>query len=367
MKKNIIIIWFLFLFLYSCSWEEELITKDDGYINPQATRGYIDLQVTPQEYDNGFELTDDIKTIRFIIFKDQYSYPQAEVNEFREITESNRVTALKAVFEVSLTDKIVVAIANEPKDLSSRLNDVKTPIELDNIELEMGYFLNSDHLALLPGVMMPMSGAIWTSKNSIHPTPEAAEAKNNRVSLSLDRVVARVDIYLTTDITEGLEILPESYIELKNTFTKSWFVHHQDKNGNVLGKIQTVPTDELTSRKWFFDDPNEGVGLPGGAVGTITTIQGNSKPVFLCSFFTPERKCTTDKLRLKIGVKIPGDDGFKSGGIALSEAKDKNDTIHSIDIVRRNTIYEVTFIIRSTSITAIVNGWDGEEKITWEL
>lgn len=345
MKKNIIL---AFLLLCFCSCSKE---RNGGEI-PMLTRGYINLEIT-EEHTANDSPSDDIKTLRFIVITDLGSFPKTEVNEYKEVVESNRASALNAVLEVSQTEsginnKLIVVIANEPGGMKNDLDNVSTLQELDNIHLEMGSFVSVDHLSLQSDAVMPMSGVVWTSKNNIYST--IAEAENNRVSLSLERAVARVDVYLNTDLADGMQIIDGSTVTLGNTYAQSYFIRHEIGT-HVMGKIQTVENSALTSKVWtqtvtLLDVPYK-TGIPSS--------------VYVCTFYTPERNCATDKLRLDVGVKVGGDEGFKSGGIFLTTANDENDIAHPINIVRRNTVYKVTVTIGANGITGLVQDWNSED------
>lgn len=313
MKK---IAYILFMLLASCSWEDGVGPGVVDPVNPAIRAGFITMQVRG-EHGSDFELTDDIKTIRFIVFGDVNAEPRAEVNEFHPVTSASRAGALTAVLEVWPTDKLVVAIANEPDTLRTALNGVGTLSELEALELAMGSIVTPDHRSLKPGVMMPMSGAVWTAKADVRATADAAKA--NPLELGLDRHLARVDVYLTTEITGGADLMPGSTITLRNTFTRAPFVRHKDTRGNEFGRIQTVPDGEFTTRGWS---------------GTSLISEGTD-PVYICSFYTPERLCPTNPPTVDIALKTPH--GDKNASIELD-----------IDAVNRNNRYIVLGKVRRT-------------------
>lgn len=353
--KTKITLAFLLLFLCSCSSERmmsrEMVLRADGFIN---------IEVTDEHTDG--DLSDDIKSIRFIVFTDLYSYPKAEVNEFHEITEANRASVLKAVLKVSRTeagenDKLVVAIANEPTGLKTQLDNVSTVQQLEEIRLDMSSFVSTNHLSLLAGASMPMSGAAWTTADNVYETEQEAGEADNLVPLMLERAVARVEVYLTTDDPDGLQTTSGSAVTLGNTYTQSYFIRHEN-GANVLGRIQTVASAAMTSKAWTQTDATLNIPYRTPAV------QGDPSSVHVCTFYTPERRNLTDRLRLNVGVKVSGDEGLKSGEIELTEAYDEHGTHHDVDDVLRNTRYRITVTIGAYGISAVVQDWYGEEVIT---
>ncbi|MDR2910279.1 MAG: hypothetical protein LBV47_02780 [Bacteroidales bacterium] len=355
MKRNIIL-FFLLLFCFSCSWEEELSTGNGGP-DPNITRGFISLQVTGEHTEND-SLSDDIKTIRFIVFTGLYAYPKVEVNEYKTIpiSEAGRVSAMKGVFELTIADKLVVAIANEPASMTEALNAVTTPRELEDLDLMLSDFLMSDHLSLQPGSMMPMSGAVWTNKNDMHTTQAAAEAASGHIQLLLQRAVARVDVYLTTDITGGVELLPGSRLTLKNTYTESYFVHHKSGT-HVLGKIQTVASAGFAGndKSWTLAVGQQNIPVP--EKGTKPE-KPESEFAHVCTFYTPERNCITDKLIVDISLKT--DDGDKNATITLDYMYNEAGDRLPIEVVKRNNRYIVRGNIRKANLEAgvVVLPWN---------
>ncbi|MDR2936020.1 MAG: hypothetical protein LBU80_01585, partial [Rikenellaceae bacterium] len=345
MKRNIILA-FLLLLLCSCSWENEL-APDGATPAPITTRGYIEVQVADEHTDeDDVELSDDIKTIRFFVFTDLDSYPRKEVGTPKTvITEANRASVLKAVFEVSRTEhgpnnKLVVAIANEPDAMTVDLDAVTTPRELEDLDLILSDFLSNDHLSLQSDTPMPMTGAVWTDRDDVHATPGAALAAADRVGLLLERAVARVDVYLTTEITGGVNLLPNSSITLKNTCTESPFVRHEIGD-RVLGKIQTVPSAGFAGNDKAWTPAPGQKNIPADA------------SIYVCSFYTPERYCRADKLTLDIALAT--DDGEKGATVTLDKLYDGKGVRHDIDTVRRNNRYIVRGNIRKAqNVTADV-------------
>lgn len=291
------------LLFVSCAWENSPAPSPSP--GPATRSGFISVDVAGT-HGSDFEATDDLKSVRFIVFGDPDGYPRAEVNELRPISP-DRVGALRAVFRVSAADKLVVAIANEPAALSGALGDVQTLGQLEQLQLAMGSILSPDHRYLLPGVQMPMTGALRTTKADVVDTEAAARA--NPRPMTLDRVLARVDVYLSTDIAGGVDLLPGSRVTLRGTCTQTPFVPRERPQ---------QPT-ELVDREWS---------------GTSLVPQGD-EPIYVCSFYAPERLCGTDKPTVDIALNTPH--GDKSASIELDiAAVERNHRYVVLGKVRRS-------------------------------
>lgn len=362
MKKNIILLFFLLLLFCSCSWEQEQDLGDS--LLYQLTYGLMQVEIT----ENSGQGTDKIKTVRFIVFTNPVLMPKVEKNEYydekdfviEQPLDQPAASKVKAILKVSRkendpNDKLIVAIVNEPPAMTGTLNTIMIPGELASLELDMAYFVTDDHLSLKTDVMMPMSGAVWIGSDDIYLTREDAE--QHKVTLSLQRAVSRVDVYMDTNIVGGLQIVAGSHIMLNNTYTKSYLARHEDQNGHVFGNIQSVRPGDFIQKSWIL---SEQLYIPHNILSNLDLPSST----YICTFYTPERYCELKKLILDVGVKIQGEEGFKSGEIILDAANDKNGVVHPIDIIRRNRIYKVIVNIGVNGITAVVRNWNDEEIFT---
>jgi hypothetical protein len=333
---------FVFALLLFASCAEEQVIREPEDIDIQ-TKGYIDVSIADENVLG--EVTDDIKTIRFIIFDGQGPNAKMEVNDYRSFaSEADRVTKLKGVFEVSKADKLLVAIANEPPSMRGSLGLVTNRQELEALQMNMtDVFLDENNAdgnyqEFKPDVMMmPMSGALWISKGDLKTKEEAI---NNLTPLKLERAVARVDVYLTTDITGGVELLPGSSVTLKNTYTQSPFIHHENEDINRLGHIQTVPASKFITSKWNTAEPS--------------TIRELSDTIHICTFYTPERNCAADKLAVNFSLKT--NDGDKSAAFTLDYMYNKAGDRLPIEVVKRNNRYIVKGKIRKSPFLSTDGG-----------
>lgn len=323
------------------------------------TRGVMEVEVLEK---NG-EAVDRIGSIRFFVFDNPLSAPVMEINRFYgendflldQAVGENEVSKLRVVFEVGYrpggnNSKLVVAVANEPASLSSVLDQVTVPGDLEGLTLDFAEFLNAGHTALLDGAAMPMTSAVITSK--VYRTEQ--QAKADPAEMQLERAVARVEVYLTrgTDVDADVKLAAGTNVTLGNTYGREYFIYHPLGNGYTLGRIQTVTAGFLT-RTW-----------------TLSTNGAEITPdVPVCSFYAAERSCVAagdaDKLRLDIEV-MTSEGALRTGGISIARALDENQHEQTIDAIRRNNIYRVTASVDANGITCIVHDWN-TENIEQEL
>lgn len=348
MKTNITIL--VLLFFCSCTHKP---TDTGG--EPSVNFMQVEIE------ENGANNAERIKTIRFIVFTGLSSDPVAEVNRLyseedfvaEQLSGEKAASRVRIVLEVGrrsgrANDKLVVAIVNEPATMTSALNDVTAPGQLETLELAMSDFVTNDHLALLPDVPIPMSGAVWTGSDDIYPSVE--QAADNTVEIGLSRAVARVDVYMNASAADGIRIGAGSTVTLDNTCDKSYYIRHVDDMEHVLGNIQTASPDDLTHRSWTMAGGQK--DIPHG------------EAVHICSFYTPERYCVSDKLKLRVGI-VTSEGAPRSGTFTLDRAVENATQIEKpIDVIRRNNIYRVTATIGENGITAMVNDWADERIIT---
>lgn len=289
------------LALASCSWE-----NGDAPGGPPQTRAeYVSVDVVDHRTQgDGLELTDDLRSIRFVVMAGGGAYPNVEFNERRDLASADRASALAAVMKLSPTDKLVVAIANEPDTLRTILDGVRTLRELQAIELAAGSVLTPDHTAFKTGVSMPMSGSARVTADQLKPTAEGAAG--SPVEIRLTRHFARVDVCLSTDAEHGIDLLEGSVITLSGA------------------------ADKTVQREW----------------SAATHVPAGTDHSLVCSFFVPERLCGADKPALDLALVT--DQGPKSASVTLG-----------IDAIERNHRYIIKGVVRRTLQL-------GFEVVEWE-
>ena len=347
--KHIIPLILMLLFFGSCSWEQTLADKGVEL----RTRGVMEVEIA----ENGAGVEDKIETIRFIVFTNMASMPKVEINEFYDEDDfmledpsgEKAAAKVRIVLEVGRktnggNNKLVVAIVNEPAGMKRDLDAVMSPAQLAALPLDMSHFLNNDHLSLKDGVPMPMSGAVWTDK--VYATED--EARADMVKLTVQRAVAKVEVFLKggPDVDAGLKIASGSTVTLDNTCAKGNLVRHEDSDGHVLGSIPTVASANLIERSW-----------------TSTSELAMSATESVCVFYTPERNCVTDKLKLTVTAKT-SEGAERSGSFVLSTARNEERGEETVNVVRRNNIYRVTATVTANAITAEVQNWEDENIST---
>jgi hypothetical protein len=303
-----------------------------------------------------------LSSMRLIVFTDLATSPRVEINRLITIGELDMVPATgatparaKTVVEVERrpageNSRLVVAIVNEPDtpQMRAALEAISTPGELGDLELDMAHFVSADHLSLRDGVAVPMTGAVWTDR--LFRSVEEASREWNSLKLEVQRTVARIDVCLKrgTDVEAGLKMAAGSTVVLDNTFDKTRLVYHSD-GINTIGQIQAVDSEDMFDRTWTLSSGEQDF--------TADT------PV--CSFYTPERGCTRDRLKLDIAIKTP-EGATRSGSLTIFSALDADRVEHPVDIVRRNNIYRVTVTIGANGMTAEVSDWV-DQNITTEF
>ena len=330
------------LFLFSsCSWDEVV----EGGPGVAETRGVMTIEV--RESDGLQE--DEIGTLRFLVFKDASGTPELELNHFESVPAP--VTGVASKLEITLkvsrregssNDKIVVAIANEPAGMTSRLNAVSGYQELQDMELNLADFLNGNHLSLEQ--KMPMTCVVWTDE--VFATVGEAELAGNLIEMQLRRAVSRVDVYVKKgdDVADDLKLASGTTAALKNSYGKQYFIRHQD-NTHTFGRIQTVSTGFI-DRQW-----------------TLSAEQAISTAAPVCTFYTPERTCSaagnSDKLVLEISV-LTSEGAVRSGAFTLTKAVNESQQEEDIEVIRRNNVYSITATVGANALTCDVSGWTTE-------
>lgn len=329
----------------------------------ESTRGWISVTVKGNNTEEPSH--DDIEHLRLIIFKNVHSRPIVEQNLTKSFSRTDRAAKLEMVVQVAHhsgeTGKLVVAIANEPTFYTPQLATIESLDELNALEFDMKYFVHTNHLQLLnEQTLMPMSGALWTPHIYDTKAEAEAEAKLERSLMQLKRAVARVDVFMTSDLGHNLELRDGSFVTLHNTFDKTTFVHDITELSEI-GRIQTV-AGGFISKKWSIPGQSGGGGEPQlpGNVGSATTVPvADTVPV--CSFYTPERLCLSNKLELEVGGVFDGDSGVKGGRLVLNTIAPLGGTPQPFTVVERNNAYKVVVTVRATGITGKVQEWNPTE------
>lgn len=344
----------LLLLLPSCSWEK-IEPTPPGPPDVQ-TRA---LTVTLNN-DGDQDKQEDIHTVRFIVFdKASSGYPLLDVNELLSIEETQKTaTGFQATLRVKVgDDKMVVAIINEPSTLKGKLDAVETISALEAQVFDFADVLNANHSALLDGQYMPMTGV----KRGITVTESHTAQSPARTSMTVERVLARVDIYLKAAAGVTAVLFPASRISLLDTYDKGYLAVGTAADGtryqtgsmavNNFGRMLTVDASDLLDH-----DLPEGV-LPQYAtwspLGTAVFTETSSIQR-ACSFYVLERTCTgipDDKLKIRF-ENIMSNSILKTKTLALEAVTPSGGgSSQSLEIIKRNNVYEIIGTIKGNDIT----------------
>ncbi|MCD7970487.1 MAG: hypothetical protein LUF87_09055 [Alistipes sp.] len=334
---------------YACSGKSGWTDDEE----PEA-RGSMFIEITER---NG--ITEDrMETVRFIVFKEATTDPRLEYNALYIMEadpDDGIISRFGATLELSrkkgFNDKLVIALINEPPEITARLEALTTYESLCALELNFGYFLDTAHSGLKNGRAMPMSGAVWTGK--VYPTPE--EAALDPVKINVVRAAARVEVYLKKDPDMDFELAADTRVVLDRTYDREMLLRHTD-GSNTVGGILTVSSGFL-SRMWTLSGSDD-KDLPADG------DNGHGRPV--CTFFTPERTCSasgnTDKLMLTIDVAT-SEGAVRSAQVTVDRFL-LGGTEKNIEVIERNNNYRVIISVGANAVSSEIIGWNDEEIIT---
>lgn len=298
-----------------------------------------------------------ISTVRLIVFNDVSTpRPVLDANVFQAITEATG-TGFSTTLQTKVNpDKMVVAIVNEPTSLTASLAAVTSPGELEAIAYSFSDFLDivSPAHYVLGSSNMPMTGVI---KNvAVNASDTGSNPK--KITMHVERVVARVDFYLRTEEGITVTLTPDdTMLILGRTYGRGNFVAGTETDGtrnwaapsspDNFGPLQTVTN--------FSDDFWE----PAASI-TITSDDGI---VPVCSFYTSERTCVASEGKDKLMLEWIGF-GNNDGKYTLTQFKREGSGVYEpLTIIKRNNIYRITGIIKENSVEFEhkIVPWTGEE------
>lgn len=306
---------------------ESFDTEENGTL-----RGVMQIDIIEQEG----ETEDKMQTIRFLVFTETNGLSELELNQYVTIpavSGGKEASRLRILLEVSRkidepNNKTVIAIVNEPTELNSTLDEISDYTELEEIKLSFAGFLNINHTALADGKGLPMTGILQTSK--VYATE--AEATHDPAIMSLERAVARVDVYLRKGEGSTLDLKAGSTVALDNTYHKSYLLRHTTGQG-VFGQIQTVTTSDLFSQ--LFEQET---------TQTVPEASDGEDGLLICSFYTPERTCKADNDADKLVVKfdlLSNDGDHRTGKITLDNMESQDGEVKPIETIERNNCYRI--------------------------
>ena len=329
------------LLLCSCIKETEMDITDSTL--PQSAWMTVGIN---NETSLSSDYREEIKTVRIIVFNNASTNPVLDVNTLNVINTPAVGTGIDIDMAVTVnSDKMIIAIINEPSQLSNQLSVLNHPSSFEDIDYNFAHILNSNHTTILSNVYMPMTGV--KRGFAVNKTHTAGSPLN--INMTVERILARIDIYLKKNMTETTQLTTSTTIKLKNTFNKGYFAAGTMADGTRyqtgglisqnFGHMMTIAPHNLTYVSWS----------PLSTVNVGTTLPGSPT----CSFYTPERTCqatgNADKLILEFtDINLVGI-GPRHGEVVLSHMTDLPGgvTNNSLTEIRRNNVYTVTGTVNS--------------------
>lgn len=315
-----------------------------------ATRsGVLSVDIENDPSSLADDSRESITTVRLFIFDNASTNPKLDVNELHTDT-AEPGTKVKVKTKTSLNaDKMVVAILNEPKQLTSMLESINHPSALEDVAFEFANLFNTNQTAIVAASNgMPMTGVLrHVEVNSSH-----TEVSPKTIPMVVERIVARVDVYMNKDMSRTARLTTATKIRLKKSYDKGYLVagtedndtRFQPSEAENFGHMLTVAPDKLTTvSEWS----------PSSAISLGSTAQR------ICYFYTPERSYIpdndVDKLRLEFtDITIDGV-GMRSAEIILNRmdtapggVTDPEDL--KLKMIKRNNVYEIYSTVTSNTI-----------------
>lgn len=136
-----------------------------------------------------------INTVRVIVFDNASTVPRLDVNRVFRMPGGETGTKFTVKTETSRNnDKLVMAIVNEPAGASQALAGMSHPDGVEDLMFVFADIMNANHTAVKTSGM-PMTGVV----RGVSVGPAHTESDPKRVDMTIERAVARVDIYLQKD------------------------------------------------------------------------------------------------------------------------------------------------------------------------
>lgn len=279
----------------------------------------------------------DVRSVRIYIFDGN----KLDRMEYFDVPEGGIQLEMRAKVAAN---KTFCAVVNELPGMKNELDHVATPTDLNGIMYSLADYINlnrhiktTDDQDTPEGYRLPFYG----QKDNVTITEEGAN-----LSLEIERVVARVDVYLRTEeqTSFNCEVTPETTLRVERSADKAYF-------SSVLPNL-TAGSD----RVFTFDTS---VQLNKAAA----TDKSDYKRIY--SFYLPAQQFAqnTDRIQMTLADLTWGGntkwtyDSFLFG-----------DYIPSYDnTIRPNKVYKLYCTLSQAAfpvdVSVIVQDWD--EKIQW--
>lgn len=342
------------LLAVSCTTEN----RDDDSAPSQALMK-VEV-VTP-----GADEHDYIRQVRFLVFNNASQYPTLDLNQAVPVDEESQdAKVFRTLLKVTQNkDKMLIVIVNEPEDLTPELDRVLVPWEAENLMFDMSKaFDPSGGEPSSAGI--PMSGV----KRGISVTQDnGTENTAQPVSLTIERSVARVELWLQAEPGITAEITNNTQVSLRRTCNQGYLATGTLADGtrfqtgedakNNFGHMLDIgnPMEDID---WVYED--------------WQPLVLNDQPQRIVIFYTPERRCDvpddTNKLLLEL-INVKTAEGLRDAHVVLKEFTPQTGTgIEMVTEIRRNNIYQIVGTVKSRGIdfSNRVAQWN-EESIDLEV
>ena len=234
------------------------------------------------------------------MFDDASVSPTLDINELVALGDEERdATRFKTTLEVKTNpDKMLVVVVNEPQVMTSVLNAVIAPEQLEEMLFRMDDTFSFDHVQpLMSGI--PMSGV----KRKI----VVEENVTTNEKITIERAVARVELWLkkADEIAFArLSTSMNSRVLLENTYGKGYLV-----TGTEADKTRFQTGLEIENNFGYIQTPSSGFEHVIWNYRDANVLELSDAPQRICMFYTPERTYEVADDRKFGGIIFTGSSG----------------------------------------------------------
>lgn len=295
------------------------------------TKGFIEVEVTGK----GAAADDYIRKVRLIVFDDASSFPKLDENKVFVMNDKDKdAKSMYIMLEVNRNrDKAVAVIVNEPLSVGGTLDAVTIPSDLEDIAFLMADAFNTNHTSP-SSTGLPMTGITWDISVTMD---NSGTNSAKQVAVTVERAVARVELWLKTDGDISAEVAAGTKVTLSKSHDKGYLMGPDEKRG--FGRMMYIsgPAEEVS---WVYSGPDP---------LDLTTARQ-----MVSSFYVPERSCPaaddSDKPVLEIqGIECP--DGNRNGRVVLSKAvPEGSPSEQPLKMLLRNNIYRITGTVKKQAV-----------------
>lgn len=336
-------------------------TTADRTDDLEPSSGLMQIEViTP-----GADEHDYIRKVRFVVFNNASLYPELDINQAVPVDEEAQgAKVFRTTLKVSQhKDKMLIVIVNEPENLTPALDRILLPWDAENLMFDMGIAFDPSGGEPAP-TGIPMSGV----KRGISVTKDNdTEATAQPVSLTIERSVARVELWLQAEPGITASITNSTQVSLRRTCNQGFLA-----TGTLADGTRFQTGEDAKNNFGHMLD----IGNP---MEDIDWVHQEWEPLVLGDelqrvvvFYTPERRCDipddTNKLLLDL-INVQTSEGLRDARVVLKEFTPETGTgIETVTEIRRNNIYRIIGTVKSRAIdfSNRVASWN-EEGVDLEV